>query len=161
MSIAASFKLCPDSSTYLETHFSERFLTARRPFPVKQSRIRITTTTISVPRAVSVKCSSDKDRSNGSVEGEGKSVNLKDVLAGTVDNRVEQLLNKDENRVLLDGLEKATLRVELAKREMAELEKQEAEAKLARDYINQLQSRASEVCFFSSLPPKIFCFFLK
>lgn len=98
------------------------------------------------------------DYNNGSGEGEGKSVNLKDVLSGMVDDRVEQLLNKDENRVLLDGLEKATLRVELAKRGLAELEKQEAEAKLAREYINQLQSRTSEVCFFSSLPPKS-CFF--
>lgn len=144
MSIAASFGLCLDSVTYLETHYSsERFLTARRPFPVKRSKVRITT--ISGPRTVSVKCSSDMDYINGSGDGESKSVNLKDALAGMVDDRVEQLLNKDKNRFLLDGLEKATLRVELARRELAEVEKQEAEAKLTRDYINQLQSRTSEI----------------
>lgn len=88
------------------------------------------------------------NNNNGSGQSGSESMNLKDLLTGMVDDRVEQLLNKDENRVLLDGLEKATQRVELAKRELAELEKQEAEAKLAREYMNQLQARASEVCFF-------------
>lgn len=62
-----------------------------------------------------------------------------------VDERVDELLNKEENRVLLDGLEKATQRVEKAKRELAEIEKQEIEAKMMRDYINQLESKATEV----------------
>lgn len=59
--------------------------------------------------------------------------------------QVEELLKREENRDLLDGLEKASQRVEMAKRELAEIEKQELEAKLVRDYINQLESRASEV----------------
>jgi hypothetical protein len=46
---------------------------------------------------------------------------------------------------LLGGLEKASKSVELAKRELAEIEKQELEAKLMREYVNQLESRASEV----------------
>ncbi|KAL3817875.1 hypothetical protein ACJIZ3_003780 [Penstemon smallii] len=79
---------------------------------------------------------------NGSENGSG---GLKDVLSGMVDERVEQLLNKEENRDLLDGLEKASRRVEMAKRELAEIEKQEKEAKVMRDYINQLESRASEI----------------
>lgn len=62
-----------------------------------------------------------------------------------VDERVEQLLNKQENRVLLDGLENAAQRVEMAKRELAEFDRQKTEAKQAREYINQLQSKASEV----------------
>lgn len=62
-----------------------------------------------------------------------------------VDKRVEELLNREENRELLDGLEKATLRVEMAKKELAEIEKQESEAKQLRNYINQLESRTSEV----------------
>lgn len=59
--------------------------------------------------------------------------------------QVEELLKREENRDLLDGLEKASQRVEMAKRELAEIEKQELEAKLVRDYINQLESRASEI----------------
>lgn len=57
---------------------------------------------------------------------------------------MEELLNRQENRVLLDGLEKASQRVEMARRELAEIERQELEAKQLRDYINQLESRASE-----------------
>lgn len=73
--------------------------------------------------------------------------NLKDALTGIVDERVEELLKREENRVLLDGLEKATLRVEMAKKELAEIERQELEAKLLKDYITQLETRTSEVCF--------------
>ncbi|KAH0975104.1 hypothetical protein GBA52_017003 [Prunus armeniaca] len=74
----------------------------------------------------------------------GESGSLKDALSGIVGEQVEELLKKEENRDLLDGLEKASQRVEMAKRELAEIEKQELEAKLVRDYINQLESRASE-----------------
>ncbi|XP_008239243.1 PREDICTED: uncharacterized protein LOC103337855 [Prunus mume] len=75
----------------------------------------------------------------------GESGSLKDALSGIVGEQVEELLKKEENRDLLDGLEKASQRVEMAKRELAEIEKQELEAKLVRDYINQLESRASEI----------------
>lgn len=67
-----------------------------------------------------------------------------------VDKQVEELLNREENRVLLDGLEKASQRVEIAKRVLAEIERQELEAKQLRNYINLLESRASEVCCFSN-----------
>lgn len=89
-----------------------------------------------------MKCS--KNGSSGSISGENGG-NFKDILSGMVDERVDELLNKEENRVLLDGLEKATQRVEKAKRELAEIEKQEIEAKMMRDYINQLESKATEV----------------
>ncbi|KAG8382559.1 hypothetical protein BUALT_Bualt05G0090000 [Buddleja alternifolia] len=93
-----------------------------------------------VPKSgVAVKCSN-----NGS-PGNGDGGSLKDVLSGMVDERVEELLKKEENRGLLDGLEQASRRVEMAKRELAEIEKQEMEAKKMRDYINQLESRASEI----------------
>ncbi|XP_062146821.1 uncharacterized protein LOC133854599 [Alnus glutinosa] len=85
-------------------------------------------------RVVIVKCNSSEE-----------SGNLKDALAGMVDERVQELLNREENRGLLDGLEKASQRVEMAKRELAEIEKQELEAKLMREYVNQLESRASEI----------------
>lgn len=96
----------------------------------------------SITRALTVKCS--KNGSLGSISGENGG-NFKDILSGMVDERVEELLNKEENRVLLDGLEKATQRVEMAKRELAEIEKQEIEAKMTRDYINQLEAKASEI----------------
>jgi hypothetical protein len=39
---------------------------------------------------------------------------MKDALTGIVDERVQELLNREENRGLLGGLEKASKRVELA-----------------------------------------------
>jgi len=70
---------------------------------------------------------------------------LKNSLSGIVGNQVEELLSREENKGLLDGLEKASLRVEIAKRELEDIERQEIEAKLLQDYINQLESRAAEV----------------
>ncbi|KAL8539936.1 hypothetical protein ACS0TY_001517 [Phlomoides rotata] len=89
--------------------------------------------------SVAVKCSE-----NGS-SGSGDEGSLKKVLSGMVDERVEQLLKKQENRELLEGLEQASMRVEIAKRELALIEKQEIEARSMRDYIDQLESRASEI----------------
>ena len=68
------------------------------------------------------------------------------AISGLVGEQVEELLNREENRVLLDGLEKASQRVEKARRELAEIERQELEAAQLRNYINQLESRAAEVC---------------
>lgn len=70
---------------------------------------------------------------------------MKDALSGFVGKEVEELLNREENKGLLDGLEKASQRVEMAKRELAEIERQELEAHLLRNYINQLESKASEI----------------
>ncbi|XP_047957705.1 uncharacterized protein LOC125203412 isoform X2 [Salvia hispanica] len=67
------------------------------------------------------------------------------MLSGMVDERVEQLLNKEENKALLQGLEQASSRVEIAKRQLAEIQKQEAEARVMREYIDQLESKASEI----------------
>ncbi|KAM7494390.1 hypothetical protein LguiB_028999 [Lonicera macranthoides] len=89
---------------------------------------------------LTLRCSSSSSEQQREEAG-----SLKEVLSGMVDERVEQLLNKQENRVLLDGLENATQRVEMAKRELAEFDRQQTEAKHARDYINQLQSKASEI----------------
>ena len=62
-----------------------------------------------------------------------------------VDSRVEELLSKEENRVLLEGLEKASQRVDKAKRELAEIQRQELQAEQLRNYVKQLESRAFEV----------------
>ncbi|KAI7989900.1 hypothetical protein LOK49_LG13G00889 [Camellia lanceoleosa] len=98
---------------------------------------------ISPPTLITVKCSNNSEQ--GQSDGVGGGGGLKEVLSGMVDERVEELLNREENRVLLDGLEKATQRVEIATRELAEIQKQEIEAKQLRDYVNQLESRTSEI----------------
>ncbi|XAR55182.1 hypothetical protein NMG60_11030602 [Bertholletia excelsa] len=86
---------------------------------------------------LTVKCANSSEQ--------GEMGGLKDALSGMVDERVEELLNREENRVLLEGLEKASQRVEMAKQELAEIEKQEIEAKQMRDYVNKLESRAAEI----------------
>lgn len=71
---------------------------------------------------------------------------MKNALSSMVGEQVEELLNREENRSLLDGLEKASMRVEIAKKQLAEIEKQELELKRFKDYVSQLENRASEVC---------------
>lgn len=89
-------------------------------------------------RAIFVKCGSE----------ESEDGDFKEALSGMVGEQVEELLNREENRVLLEGLEKASERVEKARMELAEIEKQEAEAKQFRNYIEQLEGRNYEVCCF-------------
>ncbi|KAL6556236.1 hypothetical protein OROGR_005524 [Orobanche gracilis] len=91
--------------------------------------------------AGALKCSK-----SGSPPAIGNGGSLKELLSGMLDERVEELLNKEENKGLLGGLELELKRVEMAKGELGEIEKREMEAKIMRDYINQLESRASEEC---------------
>ncbi|CAI0441806.1 unnamed protein product [Linum tenue] len=83
-------------------------------------------------RSTVAKCSGDGDK-------------LKDALSGMVGKQVEQLLGREENKALLDELEKASERVEIARRELAEIERQELEAKQVREYVKQLEIRAGEI----------------
>ncbi|ESQ54928.1 hypothetical protein EUTSA_v10025762mg [Eutrema salsugineum] len=87
-----------------------------------------------------IRSSPEENAANSSDGGD-----LKKSLSGIVGNQVEELLSREENRSLLDGLEKASMRVDIAKRELAEIERQEIEAKLLQDYVNKLESRASEI----------------
>lgn len=87
-----------------------------------------------------IRSSSEENVANSSDGGD-----LKKSLSGIVGNQVEELFSREENKNLLDGLEKASMRVEIAKRELEEIERQESEAKLLQDYVNQLESRAAEV----------------
>ncbi|CAH8275540.1 unnamed protein product [Arabidopsis lyrata] len=87
-----------------------------------------------------IRSSSEENVANSSDGGD-----LKKSLSGIVGNQVEELFSREENKNLLDGLEKASLRVEIAKRELEEIERQESEAKLLQDYVNQLESRAAEI----------------
>ncbi|XP_027358202.1 uncharacterized protein LOC113867235 isoform X2 [Abrus precatorius] len=62
-----------------------------------------------------------------------------------VDEQVEELLSRKENKVLLDGLEKASQRVEMAKRELALIQKQEISVKQFKDYVTQIEDKVLEI----------------
>ena len=87
-----------------------------------------------------VKCNSISENGNGNGS-------LKNSLSNIVDKRVEELLGKEENKELLDKLNKASERVEIARQELAEIERQELEAQQMRKYINELEKRASQVSY--------------
>ncbi|XP_076894494.1 uncharacterized protein LOC143546792 [Bidens hawaiensis] len=93
--------------------------------------------------------SSNNNNINGNASSEarnnGSGGGLKNLLSGMVDGQVDELLNKEENRALLDGLDKATQRVEMAKRELAKIEQQQFENDKIKEYINQLEIRAAEI----------------
>lgn len=68
-----------------------------------------------------------------------------DSLAGLAGERVEELLRREENRSLLQGLDEASRRVEKAREELESVRKQRDEAQKAREYMRQLESRQAEV----------------
>ncbi|KAL1318982.1 hypothetical protein AAHE18_15G244800 [Arachis hypogaea] len=85
-------------------------------------------------------CFCSINNSNSS-ESEEKRVSL----TGIVNEQVGELLSKEENKSILDGLEKASLRVDMAKKQLAIIEEQELAAKKFRDYVNKLERQASEI----------------
>ncbi|KAK9716702.1 hypothetical protein RND81_06G251700 [Saponaria officinalis] len=70
---------------------------------------------------------------------------LKSAISNIVDKGVEELLAKEENKELLDNLNKASERVELAREELANIERQQNEAIQMKEYITLLQNRASQI----------------
>lgn len=58
---------------------------------------------------------------------------------------VDELLRREENKALLDGLEEASARVERAREALADIERQAADALRAKEYMRQLQNREAEV----------------
>lgn len=70
---------------------------------------------------------------------------MKDALSGMMGEQVEELLNREENKVLFDNLQKASQRVEIAKTQLAFIEKQELALKQYKDYTQQLQGNAFEI----------------
>jgi len=76
---------------------------------------------------------------------------LKDALSGMMGEQVEQLLNREENKVLFDNLQKASQRVEIAKTQLAFIQKQELALKQYKDYTKQLQGNSFEVTTCSLL----------
>ncbi|KAJ8451093.1 hypothetical protein Cgig2_026902 [Carnegiea gigantea] len=73
---------------------------------------------------------------------------LKDALSAMVDKRVEELLGREENKGLLDKLNQASQRVEIARQQLADIQRQEIEAQQMRLYIKQLESKAAEIAEF-------------
>uniref|UniRef100_A0A453LDZ1 Uncharacterized protein n=1 Tax=Aegilops tauschii subsp. strangulata TaxID=200361 RepID=A0A453LDZ1_AEGTS len=66
-------------------------------------------------------------------------------LSSAVGEKVDELLRREENRALLDGVEAAERRVELARAKLADIERQEAAARLATEEVRRLERRRDEV----------------
>lgn len=58
---------------------------------------------------------------------------------------VDELLRREENKALLDGLEEASARVERAREALADIERRAADVLRAKEYMRQLQNREAEV----------------
>ena len=67
-------------------------------------------------------------------------------LSSAVGEKVDELLRREENRALLEGVEDAERRVERARAALADIERQEAAARFARDEVRRLEKRRDEVC---------------
>ncbi|KAK1326361.1 hypothetical protein QJS10_CPA01g02488 [Acorus calamus] len=66
------------------------------------------------------------------------------LISGMVGEEVEALLNRRENRPLLDGLNEASRRVESARAELAEIDRREADNARVKEEIARLESREAE-----------------
>ncbi|XXG43305.1 hypothetical protein AAC387_Pa01g3370 [Persea americana] len=115
----------PNPSNLLTTFLFLRPAISIRPF----------TRPSPTPRIFSVNCSSENRETES----------IRELLSGMVDERVEELLNREENRVVLDELEKASQRVEMARKELQSIKTQEIEAAQMKDYVQKLESRTSEI----------------
>ncbi|XP_045820500.1 uncharacterized protein LOC123913715 isoform X1 [Trifolium pratense] len=93
------------------------------------------------PNTFFFKCrSSSSSNNNNSDEND-----FKDALSGMMGEQVEELLSRQENKILMDRLEKASQRVEIARTELAFIEKQELALKQFKDYTQQLEGKASQI----------------
>ncbi|ERN10775.1 uncharacterized protein LOC18438957 [Amborella trichopoda] len=70
---------------------------------------------------------------------------IKELLSGMVDKRVEELLNKEENKEILGDLEEAIRRVDDAKMELKIIEKQQRETQEMKAYIRKMEERSLEI----------------
>ncbi|KAL6601310.1 hypothetical protein ACP70R_044530 [Stipagrostis hirtigluma subsp. patula] len=81
----------------------------------------------------------------GGGEVEGASASAAAWLGSAVGEKVDELLRREENRALLEGVEAAERRVESARAALADIERQEAAARLAREEVRRLEQRRDEV----------------
>ncbi|XP_066394698.1 uncharacterized protein [Miscanthus floridulus] len=80
----------------------------------------------------------------GSGDGEGAGA-AASWLSSVVGEKVDELLRREENRALLEGVEDAERRVERARAALADIERQEAAALLAREEVRRLEKRRDEI----------------
>ena len=73
----------------------------------------------------------------GGGEGAGAAASW---LSSAVGEKVDELLRREENRALLEGVEDAERRVERARAALADIERQEAAARLAREEVRRLEN---------------------
>lgn len=67
-------------------------------------------------------------------------------LAGeAVSGMVDEILKREENKALLDGLEEASRRVERAREAMADIERRKFEASQAKEIVSQLENRKLDI----------------
>ncbi|OEL19770.1 hypothetical protein BAE44_0019210 [Dichanthelium oligosanthes] len=78
-------------------------------------------------------------------EGDGAAASW---LSSAVGENVDELLQREENRAVLKGVEDAELRVERARAALADIERQEAAARFAREEVRRLEKRRDEVCCY-------------
>ena len=78
-------------------------------------------------------------------EGAGDGAPRAEWLSSAVGAKVDELLRREENRALLDGVDAAERRVERARAALADIERQEAEARLVSEELRRLQKRRDEV----------------
>ncbi|KAF8700961.1 hypothetical protein HU200_033848 [Digitaria exilis] len=81
-------------------------------------------------------------RGGGAGDGDGASASW---LSSAVGEKVDELLRREENRALLEGVEDAERRVERARAALADIERQEAAARLAREEVRRLEKRRDEI----------------
>ncbi|KAE8813820.1 hypothetical protein D1007_09011 [Hordeum vulgare] len=77
-------------------------------------------------------------------QGAGEGASGAEWLSSAVGEKVDELLRREENRALLDGVEAAERRVELARAKLADIERQEAAARLATEEVRRLERRRDE-----------------
>ncbi|KAL9249702.1 hypothetical protein AKJ16_DCAP01158 [Drosera capensis] len=130
----ASISLSLFSSTPASSSSSSSWMIK---FGIINSNKRLTLTSSRWSHLPPLKCSSDHT--------DGGSVFKNAALSSIVGKKVEELLSREENKEMMDRLNKAVDRVELARRELKEIEKEEMEAKKMREYIEIMESRASEI----------------
>jgi hypothetical protein len=94
-------------------------------------------------RSVRVGCTPEDGAGGGRAsDGDGAAA----WLNSAVGEKVDELLRREENRSLLEGVEAAERRVERARAALADIERQEAAARLAREEVRRLEKRRDEVC---------------
>ncbi|KAK3129642.1 hypothetical protein QOZ80_6BG0482710 [Eleusine coracana subsp. coracana] len=95
---------------------------------------------LGVRRSVRAGCAPG-DGAGGGSDGDGAAA----WLSSAVGEKVDELLRREENRSLLEGVEAAERRVERARAALADIERQEAAARLAREEVRRLEKRRDEI----------------